>query len=80
NVPVAPYNTISFGQDQTTGYLRLTIKMDGRVRFKVNTYLSRRYHLYVKCPAFISLGGPTTGILVGNGVKFQLSQRCSVTV
>ncbi|MGI4329143.1 LEA type 2 family protein [Klebsiella pneumoniae] len=80
NVPVAPYNTISFGQDQTTGYLRLTIKMDGRVRFKVNTYLSRRYHLYVKCPAFINLGGPSTGIIVRSGVKYQLSQRCSVTV
>ncbi|MGI4406710.1 hypothetical protein ACR2V0_29000, partial [Klebsiella pneumoniae] len=70
----------NLGQDQASGNLRLTIKMDGRVRFKLSTYISARYHLYVKCPAFISLGGPTTGILVGNGVKFQLSQRCSVTV
>ncbi|TQD78765.1 hypothetical protein C1H46_035689 [Malus baccata] len=81
DVPIAPYNSIALGQDQNAGSVLLLIKMDGRVRWKVGTFISSRYHLYIRCPAFIALGSKTTGVEVGNNaVKYQLVQRCKVTV
>ncbi|KAF7851916.1 hypothetical protein BT93_L1630 [Corymbia citriodora subsp. variegata] len=80
-VPVAPYNSIALTQDQSTGAVSLLIKIDGRVRWKLSTYITGKYHLHVKCPAFITFGSRTTGISVGeNAIKYQLVQRCSVSV
>ncbi|CAM8968746.1 unnamed protein product [Rhodiola kirilowii] len=58
----------------------LVIKMDGRVRFKVGAIISGRYHLDVRCPARITFGGRSTGVPVGDGVNYQLTERCSVSV
>ncbi|XP_015898848.1 NDR1/HIN1-like protein 1 [Ziziphus jujuba] len=86
NVPVAPYNSQALQQDKSTGTVFINIKIDGRVRWKVGTFISGRYHFYVRCPAYINLGptGPAplnNGIVVGaNAVKYQLVQRCSVSV
>ncbi|XP_020221962.1 NDR1/HIN1-like protein 1 [Cajanus cajan] len=81
NVPVAPFNFLSLSQDQTNGNVLVTIKIDGRVRWKVGAFISGRYHLYVRCPAFINFGPANNGISVGkDAVKYQLVQRCSVSV
>ncbi|KAJ4823747.1 NDR1/HIN1-like protein 1 [Turnera subulata] len=80
-VPVAPYNSVSLAQDQASGQVLLNIKIDGRVRFKVGTFISGRYHLYVRCPAFIQFGSRQTGIIVGdNAVKYLTVRSCSVSV
>ncbi|KAI6696508.1 hypothetical protein NL676_016627 [Syzygium grande] len=80
-VPVAPYNSLALNQDQASGAVSLMIKLDGRVRWKLSTFITGRYHLYVKCPAFITFGPRTTGITVGqNAIKYQLIQKCDVTV
>lgn len=80
-VPVAPYNSVALGQDQGSGAVQLTIRIDGRVRWKVGTFISGRYHLYVRCPAYITFGTRTTGVIVGNNaVKYQLVTSCSVNV
>ncbi|KAJ8900027.1 hypothetical protein K2173_024141 [Erythroxylum novogranatense] len=80
-VPVAPYNAVALSQDQSQGTVMLMIKMDGRVRFKVGAFISGRYHLYVRCPAYISFGNRNTGIVVGaNAVKYQLVTSCTVSV
>ncbi|KAL2323015.1 hypothetical protein Fmac_027394 [Flemingia macrophylla] len=81
NVPVAPFNFLSLSQDQSNGNVYVTIKIDGRVRWKVGSFISGRYHLYVRCPAFITFGPGSNGISVGkDAVKYQLVQRCSVSV
>ncbi|KAF7804234.1 NDR1/HIN1-like protein 1 [Senna tora] len=81
NVPVAPYNFLGLSQDQSAGNVLVTIKIDGRVRWKVGAFVSGRYHLYVRCPAYISFGSRSTGISVGeNAVKYQVLQRCTVSV
>lgn len=83
SVPVAPYNSVSLSQDQSTGSVLVLFKIDGRVRWKVGSFISGRYHLYVRCPAYISLGqgSKINGIIVGNNaVKYQLTQKCSVSV
>lgn len=58
------------------------IKMEGRVRWKVGTFTSGRYHIYAKCPAYISYGGGRgNGVVVGgNAVKYQMVQDCSVSL
>ncbi|KAL2229259.1 NDR1/HIN1-like protein 1 [Sesamum indicum] len=81
NVPVAPYNGVALGQDKSNGAISLTIKINGRVRWKVGSFISGRYHLHITCPAYIPLGNSkNTGIVIGNAVKYQLSQSCSVNV
>ncbi|ESW17790.1 hypothetical protein PHAVU_007G268600 [Phaseolus vulgaris] len=81
NIPVAPFNFLGLSQDQTEGTVLVTVKADGKVRWKVGTFISGHYHLYVRCPAFISFGPRSNGIAVGeNAMKFQIIQRCSVSV
>ncbi|KAL8505176.1 hypothetical protein ACS0TY_016404 [Phlomoides rotata] len=81
NVPVAPYNGIALSQDKSDGAINLIIRINGRVRWKVGSFISGRYHLHVTCSAYIPIGNSrNTGIVVGNAVKYQLSQSCSVNV
>ncbi|XP_023890974.1 NDR1/HIN1-like protein 1 [Quercus suber] len=81
SVPVSPFNAESLSQDQSSGTVMLLIKADGRVRWKVGTFITGRYHFYVRCPAYITFGSRSTGIVVGNNaVKYQLVQQCSVSV
>ncbi|KAI7991595.1 NDR1/HIN1-like protein 1 [Camellia lanceoleosa] len=79
-VPVAPYNGVALSQDEADGTVNLLFKIDGRVRFKVGTFISAQYPLFVKCPAVITFGSRSTGIVVGDAVKYQMFQSCSVTV
>ncbi|KAE8098639.1 hypothetical protein FH972_016684 [Carpinus fangiana] len=80
-VPVAPYNTVLLSQDQSSGAVQLLIRIDGRVRWKVGTFISGRYHFYVRCPAYITFGSRTTGVEVGNNaIKYQMATSCSVSV
>ncbi|XP_024986306.1 NDR1/HIN1-like protein 1 [Cynara cardunculus var. scolymus] len=81
NVPVAPYNGAALSQDQANGAIGLVIKMNGRVRWKVGSFISGRYHIHVTCPAYIPFGNRNSGIAgVVVGVKYQLAQKCSVNV
>ncbi|CBI30381.3 unnamed protein product, partial [Vitis vinifera] len=79
-VPVAPYNAIALNQDQSYGALTLIIKIDGRVKWKVGSFTSGRYHLNVKCVAPITFGARSSGVVIGNAVKYQMASTCSVSV
>ncbi|CAL9123910.1 unnamed protein product [Musa textilis] len=74
NVPVAPSLCDTLTQDQSSGFLLIHVKIDGLIRWKVGSWTSDHYHLFVSCPAFLTLknGRP------GSGVQ-QLS-ACSVEV
>ncbi|CAH1429027.1 unnamed protein product [Lactuca virosa] len=81
NVPVAPYNGAALSQDQSNGAIGLVIKINGRVRWKVGSFISGRYHIHVTCPAYIPFGNRNSGIAgVVTGVKYQLARKCSVSV
>lgn len=88
DVPVAPFNFQTLSQDQSNGNFFVTVKLDGRVRWKVGTFISGRYHLYVRCPAYISVRNDGNGVSMGangvyigaNVVKYQMDQRCSVSL
>ncbi|KAL4340598.1 hypothetical protein GQ457_08G017630 [Hibiscus cannabinus] len=80
-VPISPDFSLALGSEQAAGSVFLTIRIDGRVRWKVGAFISGRYHLYVRCPAYITFGSRSNGFVVGdNAVKFQFVTRCSVSV
>ncbi|XWS56059.1 hypothetical protein CRYUN_Cryun09bG0054300 [Craigia yunnanensis] len=80
-VPIAPDFSVALGSEQAAGSVFLMVKIDGRVRWKVGTFISGRYHLYVRCPAYITFGSKSNGVTVGeNAIKLQFVTRCSVSV
>ncbi|KAK4790725.1 hypothetical protein SAY86_018029 [Trapa natans] len=81
SVPVAPYNSAALAQDQANGYIMVMIKIDGRVRWKVGSFTSGGYHIFVTCPAYIPFGDGSKGTSVGNSaVKYQIMHKCHVNV
>ncbi|XP_050883415.1 NDR1/HIN1-like protein 1 [Lathyrus oleraceus] len=82
-VPVSPYLSEILRQELTSGGVLVDIKFNGRVKWKVGTWVSGRYHIDVNCPAFIRVTGDEGGdrFEVSNpAAKFQLSQSCVVDV
>ncbi|CAN8259719.1 unnamed protein product [Cochlearia groenlandica] len=80
-VPVSPYNAVSLDGDRDNGFVRLVIVAEGRVRWKVGTFITGKYHLHVRCLADINFGNRGNGVLVGdNAVKYTLANMCSVSV
>lgn len=81
-VPVSPDVALSLQQDQNVGAVLFNVKIDGRVKWKVGTWISGTYHLNVNCPAFIKFGHPNDhAIALGNSaMKFQIVQSCNVEV
>lgn len=79
-VPVSPYLVASLSQDVDAGVVLLNIKINGRLKWKVGTWLSGNYRLGVNCPAYLTLGSRGHGINVGAGIKYQFVQHCTVEV
>ncbi|TKY67029.1 YLS9 protein [Spatholobus suberectus] len=77
-VPVAPFVLASLQQDQSAGPVLVNVKVSGRVKWKVGSWVSGRYHIYVNCPAYIRFAGDRSN--AAPAVKFQLLQSCSVDV
>ncbi|KAK4482718.1 hypothetical protein RD792_009903 [Penstemon davidsonii] len=84
-VPIPPYVAVNMNQDQSVGTVVVNVRVDGRVRWRVGTFVSRNYHLNVNCPAYI---GRKLNIINNNGldqvgtagVKYQLVMDCHVDV
>ncbi|TVU26788.1 hypothetical protein EJB05_29352, partial [Eragrostis curvula] len=77
NVPFAPYLADALGKDVANGYLIMEVKIDGRVRWKVGSWTSGHYHIFVTCPAFfITSGG--NGVVGAGGLRFQTATYCHV--
>ncbi|WVZ75127.1 hypothetical protein U9M48_023214 [Paspalum notatum var. saurae] len=84
-VPVAGYVADALRQDVAAGFVALQVKVDGRVKWKVGSWVSGSYHLFVSCPAVLSAGYP--GAVAGAGanntvssLKFAQPTGCSVEV
>lgn len=88
SVPIAPFLATSLMQDQNAGIVLIHIKIDGRVKWKVGTWISGRYHIWVNCPAYITFGtihnsnNNNGGVSFGNvgAIKYQLASSCQVDV
>ena len=83
-MPVAQYVANAMKQDIAAGYVLLHVKVEGRVKWKVGSWVSGSYHLFVSCPAVLSAGYP--GVVGGGGnnsvssLKFAQPTGCSVEV
>ncbi|KAJ4724902.1 Late embryogenesis abundant protein [Melia azedarach] len=80
SVPVAPYVAAALSQDLNAGMVLVNIKVDGKVKWKVGTWISGKYHLNANCPAYITFGDKTKGIATGAAIKYQFVQGCTVDV
>lgn len=80
-MPIAPYNAAALAQDHANGMAMLTIKLVGRLRWRVGAVTTKGYHIVVKCPALITFGSRSRGITVGgSAMKYQMMQDCIVTI
>ncbi|XP_019164049.1 PREDICTED: NDR1/HIN1-like protein 12 [Ipomoea nil] len=81
SVPVAPYHAAALSLDRNVGTAMINIRVNGRIRWRVGSFVSGRYHLNVDCPAYISFGGyiPNT-VVVGSTIKYRLILNCHVNV
>ncbi|OEL26229.1 NDR1/HIN1-like protein 12 [Dichanthelium oligosanthes] len=85
SVPVAAYVADAMKQDVAAGFVSLQVKVDGRVKWKVGSWVSGSYHLFVSCPAVLSAGFPSSAFGGGNNatlssLKFAQPTGCSVEV
>ncbi|KAI9085898.1 hypothetical protein K1719_031975 [Acacia pycnantha] len=55
SVPVPPYDVDALREDLNTGAVMLKVVVEGSVKWKVASWVSGTYHMYVNCPAYISL-------------------------
>ncbi|KAF0899560.1 hypothetical protein E2562_020766 [Oryza meyeriana var. granulata] len=85
NVQLPPYLAVSLTQDETAGYLLVTIRVDGWIRYKAGAFITGHYHLRVRCPALLTVndGRGSYGSNTGGGdgyFKFQRAAACVVDV
>lgn len=79
SVPVSPFVQELLGQDLNVGAVLVNVKIDGRLKWKVGTWVSTTYLLDVNCPAYIKFSDRNAAsAAVVSVLKFQLAQGCSV--
>ena len=61
SVPVAQYLADAMKQDIAAGYVLLHVKVDGQVKWKVGSWISGDYHIFVNCPALLAASGNAVG-------------------
>ncbi|EEF37965.1 NDR1/HIN1-like protein 26 [Ricinus communis] len=75
-LPVASSFGYEVGRDQTVGKLVLSLKVNGRIRWKVGIWVSGRYRINVNCIAVVAFGpNLPTGPL-----SSKQAAQCSTTV
>ncbi|OMO95076.1 Late embryogenesis abundant protein, LEA-14 [Corchorus capsularis] len=55
-LPVAPSFGYEVGRDQTTGRIILNLKVNGKLRWKVGTWVSGKYRFNVNCISVMAFG------------------------
>lgn len=75
-LPVAASFGYEVGRDQIVGKLVLKLKVNGRLRWKVGTWVSGRYRFIVSCVAIMEFG-PT---IPSGPLSSKQGTQCSTTV
>ncbi|KAL6659606.1 hypothetical protein ACP70R_003646 [Stipagrostis hirtigluma subsp. patula] len=84
-VPLPPALAVALAQDETAGYLLLTVRVDGWIRWKAGAFITDHYHLRVRCPALLTVNGGqgSYGSNAGGAAgyfRFQRAAACVVDV
>ncbi|CAL0319575.1 unnamed protein product [Lupinus luteus] len=75
-VPVAPSIGYEVGRDQSSGRLVLNLKVNGKLRWKVGTWVTGHYRFNVNCVSFMAFGPTTTS----NPMSSNQGAHCSTTI
>ncbi|CAK9139045.1 unnamed protein product [Ilex paraguariensis] len=75
-IPVAPSFDYEVGRDQTAGKLVFSLKANGRLRWKVGTWVSGRFRFNVNCVAIMPFG-PS---IPSGPLSSKQGTQCSTTV
>nr|KYP38613.1 hypothetical protein KK1_040137 [Cajanus cajan] len=75
-LPVAPSFGYELGRDQTVGRLVLNLKANGKLRWKVGTWVSGRYRFTVNCVS-VSAFGPS---IPAGPLTSKQGAQCSTTI
>nr|ABK22753.1 unknown [Picea sitchensis] len=76
SVPLAAVVCEHLNSERQNGLLSLSLRMDGRIRWKVGTWTSGHYHLNVNCWTISGMGNND----FGGQVPIQQDTRCHVEV
>ncbi|CAN6439083.1 unnamed protein product [Victoria cruziana] len=57
SVPISPYLAASLEHAHDYGVGPFSIRIDGRLRWKVGSWTSGHYHIHVECDAYLSFSG-----------------------
>ncbi|KAK9665109.1 hypothetical protein RND81_14G091000 [Saponaria officinalis] len=79
DLPVAQSLGYDLGRDQATGKLVLMVKIDGKIRWKVATWVSGRYRINVNCVAILSIG-PLNNNNPTNTLSSKQGTQCSTNI
>ncbi|KAJ1254475.1 hypothetical protein BS78_05G058400 [Paspalum vaginatum] len=80
-VPFAPFLAGALGKDVESGLVIMEVRVDGRVRWKVGSWVSGHYHIFITCPAFFVTGGGGGYSVAGaHGLRFKSPTYCRVEV
>ncbi|XP_042475596.1 NDR1/HIN1-like protein 1 [Macadamia integrifolia] len=80
SVPIAPYLATALNEDQNAGFVLVNIKVLGKLRWRVGTWISGHYGINVNCPAYMRFGNPGSGAKIVAGSKYTLSQTCTTDI
>ncbi|XP_065867356.1 NDR1/HIN1-like protein 1 [Euphorbia lathyris] len=80
SVPVSTPMAAALGEDLNAGALLINIKIDGRIKWKVGSWISGKYRINVNCPGYLTFGSRSHGIADGVGIKYQFVKGCTVEV
>ncbi|KMT16486.1 hypothetical protein BVRB_3g051040 [Beta vulgaris subsp. vulgaris] len=75
-LPVAPSLRYDVGRDQASGKMILVLKIDGRIRWKIATWVSGRYRVNVNCVAIL----PLTPLNPAASLSSKQGTQCSTTL
>ncbi|KAH7663561.1 Late embryogenesis abundant protein LEA-2 subgroup domain-containing protein [Dioscorea alata] len=74
DVPLAPFLMVALEQDENAGFLLLYVHVDGKLRWKVGSWMSGEYHITVSCPAFFTFDG------LKSSFRFHQPTSCTVDI
>ncbi|KAE8663284.1 two-component response regulator-like APRR5-like isoform X1 [Hibiscus syriacus] len=75
-LPVAPSFGYEVGRDRTIGKMVLNLKINGKLRWKVGTWVSGRYRFNVNCVSVVAFGPNAPTVPLSSNQATQ----CSTTV
>lgn len=80
-VPVAASFGYEVSRDQISGRVPLKLRIDGRIRWKVGSWVSGQYRIDVECVAIVGFRAAAAAAIDGSGLMSTLQgTQCSTSV